>query len=96
MLNPLSSTWERNEHDKKQVICGITLAAKIKNFKYIVTIQNGEEKSFDKDEYQKGIKQVIMEVMETRRILQESIDDLIDKVPNPPEYIMEKLGKLKC
>ena len=51
---------------------------------------------FDKDEYQKGIEQVIMEVMETRRILQEKIDDLIDEIPNPSEYTMEKLKKLKC
>ena len=51
---------------------------------------------FDKDEYKKGIEQAIMEVMETRRILQESIDDLIHKVPNPSDNTMEKLEKLKC
>ena len=51
---------------------------------------------FDKEEYQKGIEQAIYEVMETKRILQESIDTLLDEVTNPPEYTMEKLEKLKC
>ena len=51
---------------------------------------------FDKEEYQKGIEQAIYEVMETKRILQESIDALLDEVTNPPEYTMEKLEKLKC
>ena len=39
---------------------------------------------FDKEEYQKGIEQAIYEVMETKRILQESIDALLDEVTNPP------------
>ena len=51
---------------------------------------------FDKEEYQKGIEQAIYEVMETKRILQESIDALLDELTNPPEYTMEKLEKLKC
>ena len=51
---------------------------------------------FDKEEYQKGIEQAIYEVMETKRILQESMDTLLDKVTNPPQYTMEKLEKLKC
>ena len=51
---------------------------------------------FDKKEYQKGIEQAIYEVMESKRILQESIDALTDEVTNPPECTMEKLQKLKC
>ena len=51
---------------------------------------------FDKEEYQKGIEQAIYGEMETKRILQESINALLDEVTNPPEYTMEKLEKLKC
>ena len=51
---------------------------------------------FNKEEYQKGIEQAIYEVMESKRILQESIDALTDEFTNPPEYTMEKLQKLKC
>ena len=51
---------------------------------------------FDKEEYQKGIEQAIYKVMESKRILQESIDALTDEFTNHPEYTMEKLQKLKC
>ena len=91
-MNMMKASNSRNDlcSKKKQTVNSLLL------FRMVRRNQVVDLYPFDKDEYQKGIEQAIMEVMETRRILQESIDDLIDEVPNPSEYTMEKLKKLKC
>ena len=49
---------------------------------------------FDKDEFITGLEQAISEVMQTKRILQESIDDIVDEVPEPPEVALDNIQKL--
>ena len=48
---------------------------------------------FDREEYKSGLDQAISEILNMKREIHETLDDIINDIPNPPETAIKNLNK---